>query len=249
MFDLTGKTALVTGGAMGIGRGISLALAKQGADVAIADIAIDKANETVVEIKKLGRKATAIKCDVTKKEEVDQTVKTVIDTFGKLDILVNNAGIGSLIPLEQITLDFWDSVLRVDLTGPFLCTQAAARRMIPNKYGRIVNVSSIAAVHGMDLDPTYTAAKAGLLGFTKSTARYLGKYDITVNAVCPGPTDTELPGKEIPKEMVEAIVKSSALGRIGKPEEVADVILFLASDYSRHVTGQMILVDGGIEMP
>jgi len=248
--NLTGKVALVTGGGRGIGRATALALGRAGADVLVNYRQNhESATEVVKMIQSLGRKSVAVRANVGNQSEVEVLFTELDRNFGKLDILVNNAGIGSLIPLEQITLDFWDSVLRVDLTGPFLCTQAAARRMIPNKYGRIVNVSSIAAVHGMDLDPTYTAAKAGLLGFTKSTARYLGKYDITVNAVCPGPTDTELPGKEIPKEMVEAIVKSSALGRIGKPEEVADVILFLASDYSRHVTGQMMLVDGGIEMP
>ena len=248
--NLTGKVALVTGGGRGIGRATALALGRAGADVLVNYRQNhESATEVVKMIQSLGRKSVAVRANVGNQSEVEVLFTELDRNFGKLDILVNNAGIGSLIPLEQITLDFWDSVLRVDLTGPFLCTQAAARRMIPNKYGRIVNVSSIAAVHGMDLDPTYTAAKAGLLGFTKSTARYLGKYDITVNAVCPGPTDTELPGKEIPKEMVEEIVKSSALGRIGKPEEVADVILFLASDYSRHVTGQMMLVDGGIEMP
>jgi len=248
--NLTGKVALVTGGGRGIGRATALALGRAGADVLVNYRQNhESATEVVKMIQSLGRKSVAVRANVGNQSEVEVLFTELDRTFGKLDILVNNAGIGSLIPLEKITLDFWDSVLRVDLTGPFLCTQAAARRMIPKKYGRIVNVSSIAAVHGMDLDPTYTAAKAGLLGLTKSAARYLGKYDITVNAVCPGPTDTELPGKEIPKEMVEAIVKSSALGRIGKPEEVADVILFLASDYSRHVTGQMMLVDGGIEMP
>jgi 3-oxoacyl-[acyl-carrier protein] reductase len=191
----------------------------------------------------------AIMANVGKRSEVEALFEQLDRGFGKLDILVNNAGIGVPKPLEEIDLHFWDNILQVDLTGPFLCTQAAAQRMIPRKYGRIVNVSSIAGVRGMDIDPAYAAAKAGLLGFTKSTARYLGKYNITVNSVCPGPTDTDLPRKHLPEEMVEGVAKTAALGRIGKPEDVADAILFFASDYSRHVTGQMILVDGGIVMP
>jgi 3-oxoacyl-[acyl-carrier protein] reductase len=247
--DFTGKVALVTGGSRGIGRATALALARGGADVLVNYLQNrDAATEVVEMIQSLGRRSMAVRANVGNQSEVDELFAQLDRAFGKLDILINNAGTGSLIPLEKITLDFWDSILRVDLTGPFLCTQAAARRMIPQRYGRIVNVSAIAAVRGIDVDPTYTAAKAGLLGFTKSIARYLGKYNITVNAVSPGPTDTDLSRKQLPKEMVLGITKSSALGRIGTPEEVADVILFFASDYSRHVTGQMIVVDGGIEM-
>ena len=247
--DFTGKVALVTGGSRGIGRATALALARGGSDVLVNYLQNrDAATEVVEMIQSLGRRSMAVRANVGNQSEVDELFAQLDRAFGKLDILINNAGTGSLIPLEKITLDFWDSILRVDLTGPFLCTQAAARRMIPQRYGRIVNVSAIAAVRGIDVDPTYTAAKAGLLGFTKSIARYLGKYNITVNAVSPGPTDTDLSRKQLPKEMVLGITKSSALGRIGTPEEVADVILFFASDYSRHVTGQMIVVDGGIEM-
>ena len=247
--DFAGKVALVTGGGRGIGRATALALARGGADVLVNYLQNqDAATEVVEMIQSLGQRSMAVRANVGNPSEVDELFAQLDRAFGKLDILINNAGTGSLIPLEKITLDFWDSILRVDLTGPFLCTQAAARRMIPEKYGRIVNVSAIAAVRGIDVDPTYTAAKAGLLGFTKSIARYLGKYNITVNAVSPGPTDTELSRKQLPKEMVLGITKSSALGRIGTPEEVADAILFFASDYSRHVTGQMIVVDGGIEM-
>jgi 3-oxoacyl-[acyl-carrier protein] reductase len=248
--DFTGKVALVTGGGRGIGRATVLALARAGADVLVNYLQNrDAATQVVRMIQSLGRKSVAVPANVGKRSEVDALFEQLDKAFGKLDILVNNAGTGVPKPLEEITVDFWDDILQVDLTGPFLCTQAAARRMIPRKYGRIVNVSSIAGVHGMDIDPAYTAAKAGLLGFTKSTARYLGKYNITVNSVCPGPTDTDLPRQHLPEEIRVGIAKSSALGRIGKPEEVADAILFFASDYSRHVTGQMILVDGGIVMP
>jgi 3-oxoacyl-[acyl-carrier protein] reductase len=199
-------------------------------------------------IEALGRKAVAVQGNVGNESEVAAMFEQLDRVFGKIDILINNAGTGKLISLEDMTLDFWNTILQVDLTGPFLCTQAAAARMIPIKYGRIVNISSIGGVRGIPLDPSYTAAKAGLLGFTKSTARYLGKHNITVNALCPGPIDTEL-SRNLPKEMREHSVKSSALGRMGTPKDVADAILFFASDYSRHVTGQMILVDGGIVMP
>jgi len=248
--DFTGKVALVTGGGRGIGRATALALAKAGADVLVNCLQNRAAAAQVVEmIQSFGRRSVAVQADVGKRPEVETLFEQLDKVFGKLDILVNNAGTGIPKPLEEITPDFWESILQVDLTGPFLCTQAAAQRMIPRKYGRIVNVSSIAGVRGMDIDPAYTAAKAGLLGFTKSVARYLGKYNITVNSVCPGPTDTDLPRKHLPEEMRTGVAKTSALGRVGKPEDVADAILFFASDYSRQVTGQMILVDGGIVMP
>jgi len=248
--NFAGRVALITGGGRGIGKATALALARGGADIVVNYLQnAEAAAETVQAIRGLGRKAIAIPANVGKRQEVERLFEEIDGSFSRIDILVNNAGTGALIPLESITTDFWDNVLQVDLTGPFLCTQAAARRMIPNKYGRIVNISSIAGINGMDVDPTYTAAKAGLLGFTKSAARYLGKHNITVNSVCPGPTDTELSRKEIPAEVRARVAKSSALGRMGTPEDVADVILFFASDYSRHVTGQTVVVDGGIVMP
>ena len=197
--DFTGKVALVTGGARGIGRSTALALARGGADVLVNYLQNRDAAAQVVEmIQGMGRKSVAFQANVGKQSEIEAMFEQLDRAFGKLDILINNAGIGVPKPLEEITLDFWDNILQVDLTGPLLCTQAAAKRMIPRKYGRIVNVSSLAGVNGMDIDPAYTAAKAGLLGFTKSTARYLGKYNITVNSVCPGPTDTDLPRKHLP---------------------------------------------------
>jgi 3-oxoacyl-[acyl-carrier protein] reductase len=247
--DFTGKVALVTGGGRGIGRATALGLAQRGADVLVNYLENKKAADEVVEkIQAMGRKALAVKANVGNKGEVKSMFEELDNAFGRIDILVNNAGTGELIPLEDISLDFWNRILDVDLTGSFLCAQAAAVRMIPQRYGRIVNVSSIGGVNGIAMDPAYTAAKAGLMGFTKSIARHLGKHNITVNSVSPGPTDTELSAK-LPEEMRVHVARSSALGRIGAPEDVADAILFFASDYSRHVTGQMILVDGGIVMP
>lgn len=248
--DFSGKVALVTGGGRGIGKATALALARSGADVVVNYLQnTESAIQTVEEIRGLGRKAFAVAADVGKSPDVERLFDAIDANFPRVDILINNAGTGALIPLEDISVEFWDSVLQVDLTGPFLCTQAAAQRMVSNNYGRIVNISSIAGINGMDIDPTYTAAKAGLLGFTKSMARYLGKHNITVNSVCPGPTDTELSRKEIPEKVRTRVAKSSALGRMGTPEDVADAILFFASDYSRHVTGQTVVVDGGIVMP
>lgn len=247
--NLTGKVALVTGGGRGIGRATALAFARAGADVAVNYLQNgETATAVVAAIREMGRKAVAIQGDVASKRDVDAMFAELDGTFGKLDILVNNAAKAGPTPLEQLELDFWDEILKVDLTGPFLCTKAAARRMIPQKYGRIVNISSISAVRGADMNAAYTSAKAGLLGFTKSAARYLGKHNITVNAICPGPTLTEL-SAALPAAAREGAARTSALGRIGTPEDVADAILFFASDYSRHVTGQMILVDGGMEMP
>jgi 3-oxoacyl-[acyl-carrier protein] reductase len=243
------KVALVTGGARGIGRATALALARAGADVIVNYVQnTDAANEVVDMIKSLGKQSIAVRANVGQPSEVKELFEQADKAFDKLDILINNAGIGTIKPLEEITIDFWNEILQVDLTGPFLCTQLAASRMIPKRYGRIVNISSIGGVRGMDVDPAYTAAKSGLLGFTKSMARYLGKHNITVNSVSPGPTDTEL-SRKLPKEIREGVVKTSALGRMGSAEDVADAIIFFASDYARHVTGQMILVDGGIEMP
>ena len=247
--DFTGKVALVTGGGRGIGRATALGLARGGADVLVNYLENRKAAaEVVEEIQAIGRKAVAVRADVGNEDEVKAMFQKLDDDFGRIDILINNAGTGTLIALEDISLDFWNNILRIDLTGSFLCAQAAAIRMIPKKYGRIVNISSIGGVNGIAMDAPYTAAKAGLMGFTKSIARYLGKHNITVNCVSPGPTDTDL-NRKLPVEMREHVAKSSALGRIATPEDVADAILFFASDYSRQVTGQMILVDGGIAMP
>lgn len=247
--DFTGKVALVTGGGRGIGKATALALARGGADVLVNYLENHKrADDVVDKIKAMGRKAVAVQANVGNQSEVTAMFQQLDQALGPIDILINNAGTGVPIPLEEIALDFWNNILKVDLTGAFLCAQAAAVRMIPRRYGRIVNISSIGGVQGIPIDPAYSAAKAGLLGFTKSIARGLGKHNITVNAVSPGPIDTEL-NRKLPEEMRQRVADSSALGHIGQPEDVADAILFFASDYSRHVTGQMILVDGGIAMP
>ena len=247
--DFTGKVALVTGGGRGIGRATALGLARGGADVIVNYLSNrDAADEVAETVRGLGRKALPVQADVGKKQDVEALFAQIDSVFGKLDILINNAALGGPKSLEEIDLDFWDRILKINLTGPFLCTQAAARRMIPRKYGRIVNISALSGVRGGDMNPAYAASKAGLIGFTKSAARYLGKHNITVNCVAPGPIETEF-SKQLPEHMRVGVAKASALGRAGTPEDAADAILFFASDLSRHVTGQMILADGGIEMP
>jgi 3-oxoacyl-[acyl-carrier protein] reductase len=247
--DFKGKVALVTGGGRGIGRATVLGLARGGADVVVNYLSNrDAADEVAETVRGLGRKALPVQADVGSKQDVEALFAQVDSVFGKLDILINNAALGGPKSLEEIDLDFWDRILKINLTGPFLCTQAAARRMIPRKYGRIVNISALSGVRGGDMNPAYAASKAGLIGFTKSAARYLGKHNITVNCVAPGPIETEF-SKQLPEHMRVGVAKASALGRAGTPEDAADAILFFASDLSRHVTGQMILADGGIEMP
>jgi 3-oxoacyl-[acyl-carrier protein] reductase len=247
--DLSGRTALVTGSSRGIGRATAIALAREGADVIVNYVRNQAAAMEVKEaIEGHGRHAMAVQADVSIPSEVEALFKEIDTHFGRLDILVNNAAISHIALLEETTVNLWNNVIQGDLTSAFLCTQAAALRMIPKKYGRIVNISSIGGVLGMEIDPAYSAAKSGLLGLTRSTARSLGRHNITVNAVCPGLVETDM-SSILPEEVRPWTIQESALHRIGVAEDVADAILFFASDYSRHVTGQTLLVDGGVAMP
>lgn len=249
LMNFKNKVAIITGASRGIGRATALAMAKRGADILVNYYRSDQAaHEVADEITAMGRKAIAVHADIGDPHDIDLMFQEFDEHFDRLDVLVNNAGDAHLIPLENLTVDIWDDIMSLDLRGPFLCAKAAAKRMVPRKYGRIVNISSIAMTRGMEDDPAYAAAKSGMHGFTKSIARYLGKHNITVNTVAPGPIDTEL-AKKIPDEIRKAVAASSPLGKEGTPEDVADAILFFASDLSRHVTGQYILVDGGLEMP
>ena len=247
--DFTDKVAVVTGGGRGIGRATAMALANRGADVVVNYLRNRDAADQVVEaIASMGRKALAVQADVGLLSNVEALFARVDDAFGRVDILINNAALGGPTTLEEIDLDFWDRILKTNLTAPFLCTQAAIKRMMPRRYGRIVNISALSGVEGGGINPAYVSSKAGLIGFTKYAARYLGKYNITVNCVSPGPVETDF-SRQLPEHMRGAAAKQSALGRSAMPEDVADAVLFFASDLSRHVTGQMILADGGIAMP
>lgn len=245
---LTNKVALVTGGSRGIGRAIAIALAEKGAKVAINYAGReDAANETVNIIQKNGGEAIAIKANVADYEEVEQMVKRVVETFGSLDILVNNAGITRDNLILRMKESDWDDVINTNLKGVFNCTKAVTRQMMKQRGGRIINISSVVGVAGNAGQANYVAAKAGVIGLTKTTAKELASRNITVNAIAPGFIETEMTdalGDDLKQEMLKQI----PLGSFGQPEDVANVVLFLASDASRYITGQTIHVDGGMVM-
>jgi 3-oxoacyl-[acyl-carrier protein] reductase len=250
---LTGRNALVTGAAQGIGRAIARRLAGEGARVAVADIDGEAAQATVEAGRADGLDLLAVPIDVTDPASVQAAVARVVDAWGTLDILVNNAGVTRDNFLEKMDVEQWDRVLDVNLKGVFLCTQEAAAVMRRNKYGRVVNVSSVAGVHGALTCVNYCASKAGVLGLTAAVAREFGRYaqrdgaDMTCNAVMPGIVETELIDV-MPESIREQRVRDTPLGRFGQPEDVADTVAFLASDAARFVTGTSLRVDGGLRM-
>ncbi|WP_285766566.1 3-oxoacyl-[acyl-carrier-protein] reductase [Peribacillus sp. SI8-4] len=245
---LKGKKALVTGASRGIGREVALELALQGADVAINYSGSEaKANEVVDEIKALGREAFAIQCDVANGESVTNMVKEVVERFGRVDILVNNAGITRDNLLMRMKEDEWDAVINTNLKGVFLCTKAVTRQMMKQRSGRIINMASIVGVSGNAGQANYVAAKAGVIGLTKTTAKELASRGITVNAIAPGFISTDMTG-ELPEDVQKAMLDQIPLSRFGDPKEVASVVSFLASDASKYMTGQTLHVDGGMVM-
>lgn len=246
---LEGKVAVVTGAGQGLGRAYALEFAKQGANVVVNDVNMDNANKVVKEIEGMGRKAIAVKAGVDSREEAQNLIDTAIEKFGKVDILVNNAGITRTAMLHRMTKEEWDQVISVNLTGVFNCIRAVAPHMMERKYGKIVNVTSVAGVRGTMGQINYGAAKAGVIGLTKSAARELAKYGINVNAVAPGVIETAMTEviRTNPK-FREKFISEIPLGRFGQPEDVALVAAFLASDDARYVTGQVLMVDGGIVM-
>ena len=246
-----GKVAVVTGASRGIGRGIALALAKEGCTVVVNyNRNHEKAREVVEAIKAAKARAIAVRCDVSVRNEVEDMFKTTVDEFGKVDILVNNAGIGEMAPILETTDDLWDRTLNVNLKSVFLCTQVAARYMMQRRYGKIVNISSNSGFGVACWGETaYAASKAGVIQLTKSAAFELGQYGININCVAPGATDTDmLRGGMTDQEYAKALdtrKKISSLGLVGKPEDIANAVLFFASDDSRFITGRTLLVDGG----
>lgn len=245
---LEGKKALVTGASRGIGREVALELARQGADVAINYSGSEaKANEVVDEIKALGRKAFAIQCDVANGESVTSMIKEVVEQFDRVDILVNNAGITRDNLLMRMKEDEWDSVINTNLKGVFLCTKAVTRQMMKQRSGRIINMASIVGVSGNAGQANYVAAKAGVIGLTKTTAKELASRGITVNAIAPGFISTDMTG-ELPEDVQKAMLDQIPLARFGDPKDIAAVASFLASDASKYMTGQTLHVDGGMVM-
>lgn len=245
---LEGKVALVTGASRGIGREIALELAKQGANVVVNYAGSEaKANEVADEIKALGKEAFAIKCDVSNQEEVSVMVKETIERFGKLDILVNNAGITKDNLLMRMKEEEWDDVININLKGVFLCTKAVTRQMMKQRVGRIINIASIVGVSGNPGQANYVAAKAGVIGLTKTTAKELASRNITVNAIAPGFITTDMTDK-LTNELKAEMLKQIPLARLGEPKDIAKMTAFLASDDASYITGQTLHIDGGMVM-
>jgi 3-oxoacyl-[acyl-carrier protein] reductase len=250
MGRLEGRAAVVTGGGRGIGRAICLAFAKEGADVIVNYASKDQPAQEVIEmIKKMGRKAVAVKGNVAVKADVERIIQTAIDNFGKIDILVNNAGVSKPNMLYKMTEEQWNEVIDIHLKGPFLCIQAASKYMIEKKYGKIINMTSSAGLWGTKGQINYSSAKGGVIALTKSAARELAGYGITVNVVQPGYVSTEMMEKvRTDPKLKEIYIGRVLLGRFAEPEEVAQTFVFLASDESNYITGQLICVDGGLGM-
>jgi len=250
MGRLEGKAAVVTGGGRGIGRAICLAFAREGADVVVNYAAKDQPAQEVVEmVKKIGGKAVAVKGNVAVKADADRIIQTAIDNFGKIDILVNNAGVSKPNMLYKMTEAQWDEVLDIHLKGPFLCIQAASKYMMEKKHGKIINMTSSAGLWGTKGQINYSAAKGGVLALTKSAARELAGYGITVNVVQPGYVSTEMFEKvKADPKLMEVYTGRILLGRFAEPEEVAPTFVFLASEESNYITGQLFCVDGGLGM-
>jgi 3-oxoacyl-[acyl-carrier protein] reductase len=246
--NLEGKVAIVTGASRGIGREVALELARNGANVAVNYSGSEaKANEVVDEIKKLGKDAFAIKCDVSNSEEVATMVKETIDRFGKLDILINNAGITRDNLLMRMKEDEWDDVININLKGVFLCTKAVTRQMMKQRNGRIINIASIVGVMGNAGQANYVAAKAGIIGLTKTTAKELSSRNITVNAIAPGFITTDMTD-QLPEDVKAEMLKQIPLARLGEPKDIAKMTAFLASDDSSYITGQTLHINGGMYM-
>jgi len=245
MFDLKGKAAIVTGSSLGIGSATALYLAECGADVAVNYRTHDaEANALGSKIEKLGCRAMVVQCDVASFEDAGKMVDEVIARFGRLDILVNNAGINRDGVIWKMTEQMWDSVLDTDLKGYFNFIRAAAPHFREQKSGKIVNVTSINGLRGKFGQANYSAAKAGIVGLTKAVARELGKYSVNVNAIAPGMILTDMMSG-LPEDVKQKAVDETVLGRLGMPEEVASVAAFLCSEEARHVTGEVIKIDGG----
>lgn len=246
--SLEGKIALVTGSSRGIGRAIALALGKKGVNVAVNYAGNEqKAEEVVQELQALGVKAIKIRANVADEQNVKAMIKEVTKEFGRLDILVNNAGITRDNLLMRMKVEEFDEVIETNLKGAFLCTKAVTRTMMKQRYGKIINIASIVGVSGNPGQANYVAAKAGLIGLTKSTAKELATRNILVNAIAPGFITTDMTDV-LTEDQKDAILSQIPLEKLGEPEDIANVVCFLASDEAKYITGQTIHVDGGMVM-
>jgi NAD(P)-dependent dehydrogenase (short-subunit alcohol dehydrogenase family) len=255
---LADKVALITGGAKGMGKGMALRFAEEGCTVAIADISMKEANETIEELSKKGKRALAIQCDVTNIGQVRETVEKVLATFGKIDILVNNAGaLLNRKPIEDMSEEEWDGMIALNLKSHFLFCKFVVPHMKARKYGKILNFSSLGAIHPPDHLPHYHAAKGGVMGLTKDLAFTLAPFGINVNAILPGPIRTSFfdfhTGSMSDKEKDDFFTGFgkgvSPLGRVGTPDEIAQAALFFCSEMASYITGEQLLVSGGLPLP
>jgi 3-oxoacyl-[acyl-carrier protein] reductase len=244
---LAGKVALVTGAAQGIGKAVALLLARNGADIVVSDINLEKAEETAKEVQVLGRKALAIKVDVAKSDDVDKMVQAILAQFGHIDILINNAGIARDKLILRMTEEDWDVVLNINLKGTFNCTKAVVRHMSKQKSGKIVNIASVVGEMGNAGQGNYAASKAGVIGFTKTIAREFAQRGINVNVIAPGYIETPMT-EALPDKVKEDLKRLIPMDRLGKPEDVAEAVLFLVSESANYITGQVLNVNGGIYM-
>jgi len=245
--SLTGKIAVVTGAAQGIGRDIALALASDGADVAICDVNLEAAQRTAADIEAQGRKSLAVKTNVASSEDVNAMVGQVVEKFGRVDILVNNAGITRDGLILRMKDEDWDLVLSINLKGAFLCTRAALKHMTKQRAGTIINIASIVGAMGNAGQANYVASKAGLIGMTKTIAREYANRNITANAVAPGFIDTAMT-QALSEDVRQELAKQIPLGRLGSSADVANAVRFLASPEAAYITGQVIHVNGGMYM-
>lgn len=246
--NFNGKVAIVTGGSRGIGRAITEALASRGADILVADIQEELARTTAEEVSKTtNQKVVPFKVDVSNLSNTQEMVNFALDQFKKVDILVNNAGVTRDNLIMRMSEDEWDAVINVNLKGVFNCSKSIIRPMMRQRYGRIVNISSVSGLAGQVGQTNYSASKAGVIGFTKALAREVASRNITVNAIAPGFIPTALT-TDLPEDLKTSILGITPLGRMGKPEEVAFAVAFFASDEAAYITGQILSVDGGMMM-
>ena len=244
---LKDKVALITGGARGIGRAIALLFAKEGAHIVIGDVDLREAEKTCLDIEACGRKSFALQVDVVDYAKVEETVNKILDKFGKVDILVNNAGITKDQLLLRMSEAEWDAVLNVNLKGTFNCIKAVSKVMIKQRQGKIISIASIIGIIGNSGQANYSASKAGIIALTKTAAKELATRNINVNAIAPGFIQTEMTAK-LPEDLKQKMKEAIPLGEFGSPDDVASVCLFLASQEANYITGQTIVVDGGMVM-